>query len=201
MSQPNPVSPNGFAGHTTHEGEVDLNQVGVSHAKVLIAAGQISDEAWEFTAADSDKLLGAGSDWANYGKWFLATDRMAAKESKEYFKYPYGKEGKIYRRALASIRSRASQQKATAVYDAAGELLDAISKRAQGQHAARKPGRMQFSVPERMVFRTGRQNVRFKVTPREGKLPLLSGYAMCWNQLSDDRGGYKVRLKPNSPEE
>lgn len=41
-------------------------------------------------------------------------------------------------------------------------------------------------------------SIKFEATPREGKLPLLKGYAMTWNSLSDDRGGYKVRLLPNS---
>lgn len=35
--------------------------------------------------------------------------------------------------------------------------------------------------------------------PVEGRLlPMLSGYAIVWNTLSVDRGGYKVRLLPNS---
>lgn len=33
-----------------------------------------------------------------------------------------------------------------------------------------------------------------------GELPTLTGYAMTWNTLSDDRGGYKVRLAPKSAE-
>lgn len=37
------------------------------------------------------------------------------------------------------------------------------------------------------------------VTTRSpGSIGTLKGYALTWNTLSDDRGGYKVRLLPNS---
>jgi hypothetical protein len=34
--------------------------------------------------------------------------------------------------------------------------------------------------------------------PADGKPATLTGYAMVWNQPSSDRGGFKVRLKPDS---
>ncbi len=41
--------------------------------------------------------------------------------------------------------------------------------------------------------------VTFETKPQPGKsLPTLCGYAMTWGTLSDDRGGYKVRLKNGS---
>jgi HK97 family phage prohead protease len=39
---------------------------------------------------------------------------------------------------------------------------------------------------------------RFAQTDTAGKTATLSGYAIRWNSLSDDRGGYKVRLLPGS---
>ena len=39
---------------------------------------------------------------------------------------------------------------------------------------------------------------RFALKREQGKPAILTGYAMVWNTLSDDRGGYRVRLKPNS---
>lgn len=47
----------------------------------------------------------------------------------------------------------------------------------------------------RIVFN---RDARFAVAKADGKPVTLSGYAIVWNVLSDDRGGYKVRLKPGS---
>jgi len=41
-------------------------------------------------------------------------------------------------------------------------------------------------------------DARFAVSRVEGKPVTLSGYALKWNELSSDRGGYQVRLLPNS---
>lgn len=39
---------------------------------------------------------------------------------------------------------------------------------------------------------------RFALKPADGKPGMLSGYAMVWNALSSDRGGFVVRLQPGS---
>lgn len=39
---------------------------------------------------------------------------------------------------------------------------------------------------------------RFALKPADGKPGTLSGYAIVWNALSTDRGGYVVRLRPGS---
>lgn len=41
-------------------------------------------------------------------------------------------------------------------------------------------------------------DAQFAVTKVEGKPTTLVGYAMVWNALSTDRGGFKVRLLPGS---
>jgi len=46
----------------------------------------------------------------------------------------------------------------------------------------------------RIIFTADSQ---FAVNQTDGKRT-LSGYALVWNTLSSDRGGYKVRLLPNS---
>lgn len=110
---------------------IKVNGKGDAHARSLITSGKVDQgSSWSFSAEDGDKLLGAdGDDWGNYAKWFLAEDTDAAEETKARFKYPFGKSGKIYRRAVSAIRSRASQQGATAVYDCAGELMDKLDKK------------------------------------------------------------------------
>ena len=53
---------------------------------------------------------------------------------------------------------------------------------------------------------TKRERALFAITPTnfeavpasDGKRAMLKGYAIVWNELSDDRGGYKVRLLPGS---
>lgn len=104
---------------------VKVNGKGVSHARSLIASGDINEGAWSFSASDGNKLLG-DDDWAEYGRWFLATDSEADSETKDHYKYPFGKNGQIYRRGVIAAKSRAAQQGATAVADAADSLLEAI---------------------------------------------------------------------------
>lgn len=81
-------------------------------AQSLIDSKDIDyDSPWSFSAADGDALLGAnGDDWANYKLWHLVQDTEATQNTKDRFKYPYGKNGKIYRSALRSIASRAATQ-------------------------------------------------------------------------------------------
>lgn len=108
-----------------------LHKAGESAASALIRRGDYDTaSAWSFSAEDGDKLLGADKDdWAEYGKWHLGEDDAEPDDTKAHWKYPYGKDGKVYRRALAAIRSRASQQDATAVYDAAGTLMEEMDKK------------------------------------------------------------------------
>lgn len=107
---------------------VQLQPASVSHAKALIRDGKVNaDAAWSLTPEDENALLG-DNDWSAYSKWFLAEDTAAAAETKARYKYPYGKDGKVYRAALTAIRQRAGQQGVNSVFDAAGELLQLIDK-------------------------------------------------------------------------
>lgn len=47
-------------------------------------------------------------------------------------------------------------------------------------------------VPPRLA------SIRFDAAHRAGSVGSLSGYAIVWNVLSDDRGGYRIRLMPGS---
>ncbi len=103
---------------------VRLNHGAEAHASALIGSGDYDDSSpWSFDGADGDKLLGNGDDWANYRKWFLGEDDGPT-DQKGTYHYPFGKGGKVYGGALRAIRSRASQQGATDIFDAAGRLLD-----------------------------------------------------------------------------
>lgn len=106
---------------------IKVNGAGNSYAESLINSGKVNKGEWSFSADDGNKLLGAnGDDWENYAKWFLAEDDSAVQKTKARYKYPFGKDGEMYSSALDAIRSRSSQQDDTAIYDAAGALLNKI---------------------------------------------------------------------------
>ena len=107
-----------------------INNKAAANAKTLINNGKVDlDTPWSFTAEDGDALLGDPPDWVEYGKWFLATDDTQTKETKAYYKYPFGKDGKVYYKALTAIRQRSAAQAATDVYDKAGTLIDLIDSK------------------------------------------------------------------------
>ena len=117
----------------------------------VINAGNYDDEAaWSFSVEDGDKLLGpSGDNWGAYADMHLGEDTSAAQKTKARWKYPFGKEGKVYGAALRSIRSRASQQGATAIFDEAGRLLDLIETK-EGDNPAdpeEKPASRSTIVP------------------------------------------------------
>lgn len=107
---------------------MQLNSVGRTHAATLISQGAYDATAdWSFDAADGNALLGDGGDnWTNYSHWFLGEDTSADAATKDRYGYPFGKGGKVYRSALVAIRQRAGQQNLTAIFDAAGALIDSI---------------------------------------------------------------------------
>jgi hypothetical protein len=106
-------------------------------AKSCISSGKIdTSSAWSFTAADGNALLGAdGDDWANYAKYHLVEDTSAAEDTKARWKYPVGKNGKVYRSALNAIASRAAQEGLSDVSDTASslrKLMDEKKKSTKG---------------------------------------------------------------------
>lgn len=104
---------------------VSVNGAAESQARRLIKAGKVDmNSAWSISADDENKMLG-DNQWAEYSRWFLGKDPGEDSETKAAYKYPYGKNGKVYYRALTAIRQRAGQQGAKAVFEAAGRLIDA----------------------------------------------------------------------------
>lgn len=106
-----------------------LNGMGRANAESLITSGKVNNTAdWSWTAADEDKALG-NNDWGTYGKSFLGNDPSQSNDTKGHWKYPFAKEGVVYRSALVAIRTRASAQGDTEVFDAAGTLLNSIDNK------------------------------------------------------------------------
>jgi len=107
-----------------------LNSKGYDHATTLVEGDNVNkDSEWSFTSEDGNALLGEdGDDWDNYAKWFLLVDEDAKEETKGRYKFPFGKDGKIYRKALTAIRQRAAQFDYVDVFEAAGKLIDMIDE-------------------------------------------------------------------------
>tara|TARA_R100001530_G_scaffold130494_1_gene101472 strand:+ start:47 stop:442 length:396 start_codon:yes stop_codon:yes gene_type:complete len=113
-----------------------LNKKGYKNAKSHINGDKIDLKSdWSFSAEDGNKLLGEnGDDWKNYAKWFLYIDVEANEETKDRYKFPFGKNDKVYKSALNAIRQRAAQFDYTDVFDAAGELLEMIAKKEDAEN-------------------------------------------------------------------
>jgi ATP-dependent protease ClpP protease subunit len=117
-----------------------LYRAGESHAKSLIDAGKVDETSdWSFSAEDGDKILGDPPNWDAYASWHLGHDDSEDSKTKAAWSYPFGKDGKLYRSALRAIRTRASQQNETEIYDAAGRLLNAMDKRSTDNVLQFKP--------------------------------------------------------------
>jgi len=107
---------------------IKLNRTGYSHALQLIEQGKIDKESsWSFTADDENEILG-DNNWSEYKKWFLAVDDEQNEDTKAHYKFPYGKNGKVYRRGVIAAKQRAAQQGYTEIADAADRLLQKIDK-------------------------------------------------------------------------
>ncbi|HET7300105.1 MAG TPA: phage protease [Oleiagrimonas sp.] len=104
---------------------ISLNRKAVSHIRALINAGKVdTSDAWSFDAAAGDKLLGeGGDDWSTYGQVHLGIDEDADDKTKAHFKYPVAKGGKVYLSALRAAITRASQNDAKAIAEAARKML------------------------------------------------------------------------------
>lgn len=100
----------------------------MANAESLIKSGNVDTTSpWKFTTADQDALLGPnGDDWATYKLWHVVQDDAIAQKTKERYKYPYGKAGKVYRSALRAIASRAAAQGLTDVSDWASAQIKVI---------------------------------------------------------------------------
>ncbi len=102
-----------------------LNNKAFENAKKLIEDGKISDEKWEAPNLSDFK------DIEEYALFHLAKDPDKDPKTASAYAYPYGKNGKVYVRALKAIRSAAAggrgAEKNDELFEAAGKLLDQIT--------------------------------------------------------------------------
>jgi len=119
-----------------------LNSAGDSHAHSLIGSGAVDKtSSWSFSAADGNALLGPnGDDWGRFGACHLGINSDSPDQTRGHWSYPFAKlkDGKttLFRSAITAIRQRAGQQGSTAIFDAAGRLLEQIDGKKNAQSSA-----------------------------------------------------------------
>lgn len=168
---------------------VTLNSKGKSHANALVAGGKVNKSVggWSFSSDDGNKILG-DDNWAEYGKWFMGKDASQEKETKAYYKYPFGKNGKIFRSALIAIRQRSGQQDEPKIFNAAGTLIEKIDKEEDSRSNIAKIKELLGSGDSSNVeVRTGKAEFRV-VRKEDGALPRIEGYAAVFGKDSEDMG-------------
>jgi phage I-like protein len=109
---------------------IKLNHSGLAHAHALIKAGKINrGGSWLFEAEDGNRLLGTeGKDWKSYAEMHLGEDTSQAENTKDRWKYPFGKGGDVYRQGVIAAKSRAAAEHETEITSAADSLLQEIDK-------------------------------------------------------------------------
>ncbi len=108
--------------------ENKVNGAGASYASERIDSDNIDGESeWSFSAEDGNALLGPdGDDWDNYGKFHLGINESAEPKTKQYYSFPFGKDGKVYVSGMRAVRQRAAQFEHTAIFEEAGKLMDKL---------------------------------------------------------------------------
>lgn len=154
-----------------------LNAKGMTKAKGLMKAGKMDHSSgWSFSAADGDALLGPENNWEEYAGWFLMAGEGEPK-TKEHWKYPFGKNGKVFRSALTAIRQRAGQQHETEIYEAAGKLIEQMD------------GHMSQAAREAMTVGTAEErDLRFRASELMVEARRADPAGMVWEAVLIEPG-------------
>jgi hypothetical protein len=155
-----------------------MSSKAVTHAKSLISAGKINETgSWGFDSNDRNTLLNSvDEDWSKYALWFLVYDDEADEDTFGRYKYPYGKQGKIWRRAVIAIKSRAAQQDFTELVNTADSLLKAIDKKLgkdEEKDKSFEPERRYFPIQE------------MRTEEGEGGELFIEGYPIVYEKYAD----------------
>jgi len=162
-----------------------IHSSSVSHARSLINSGAIqTGGSWSFTSDDRHKLLNSvNGDWAKYGLWFLIHDDAYDEDTFSRYKYPYGKGGKVWRKAVIAIKQRASQQGLTELANVADSLLQAIDKKIENKGL--------YEYERRCVVID-----EFRYDEDEN---IIYGYAARFNVWSEEIGGmFREKIRPGA---
>jgi len=105
-----------------------INKAGVTYATSLVADGKFkTPNSWSHpTPADENAFI-ESEGMAAYGKWHLGIDDNVDPSLKGHWTYVFTSDFKTVDRAgLIAIRQRAGQNKETAIFEAAGKILEKI---------------------------------------------------------------------------
>ncbi len=109
---------------------VKLHRPGYDHARQLVGDERDAWSEHQPSAADENAFIDEHG-WAEYGRWHLAVDDEANRETKGHYKFPYGDFSAVHRCAVLAAESRAGQRKYVDVENAAAHLhgmLDAVRR-------------------------------------------------------------------------
>ena len=162
-----------------------FNEAAYNNASKLIKAGDINEGDWDFTAQDGNELLG-DDNWSEYRKWFLAIDTDKNEESKAHYGYPFGKNGKVYRKALIAIRQYSGRFNLDSIFDAAGRLIDMIDADKKNINIWDE----KFNDMEKRIY-----NIETRTEEREDGTPVVIGHASLYNTRSANLGGFYEVIK------
>jgi hypothetical protein len=115
---------------------MQLNRTAYQHARQLIEEDKfVSDErdAWSehqpSTQQENEFIDRYG--FAEYGKWHLGVDKNKDRNTKAYYRFPYGDFENVHRCGVLTAESRAGQYKYNDIENAAAHLhgmIDAAHK-------------------------------------------------------------------------
>jgi len=160
-----------------------ISSKSVSQAKSLIKAGKVNTTgSWGFDSNDRNALLNSvNGDWSKYAAWFLVYDDEADEDTFQRYKYPYGKGGKVWRRGVIAIKTRAAQNNWSELADIADSLLQMIDE---------KEGKSLSGIPDYRIFPI--QELRVENGEKD---PVIRGYAAVFDVWSEDLGGFREIIR------
>jgi hypothetical protein len=124
-----------------------LRKASITHARKLIKAGKIKNEArWSGPSPSSENAYIEERGFLRFSDWFLGLDEEEAPDTKGRFKYPFTDDFKtISVRGLGAIRSRAAQNDETEIFEEAGRLLELINEREEDSMETSDPGKTRLT--------------------------------------------------------
>ena len=110
------------------------NPKGIAHANSLIASGDVKEpSSWEHPTADMENAYLEANGWDKFAQWYLGIDTNADLETKAHYGYVYTSDFKtVDRQGLRAIRQRAAQNNQTAIFAAAGKMIEKIDAKKNG---------------------------------------------------------------------
>jgi hypothetical protein len=107
-----------------------INREGIQQALRLATDKEvIKPNSWERPSAEQENQYIMKNGIVEFSKWFLGVDSNVDPKTKGHWTYIYTSDFKnVDRAGLIAIRQRAGQNGETAIFNAAGKILDIIDK-------------------------------------------------------------------------